>query len=257
MATFTVDLPAHNAVIPAPNDLVTVVGGEGVETLASDDTDTYIRFDKSPSTTLGSTRAFRIGEGGASLGFGLWDKPAAATVTSVKFFTRVRLPFGGGGTIPDDGDGSYGGEIYQPGHTHFPIYRWPMVMVDYAGAPYTFGYNFSDIRTDGQWDDLLCDVDLQHLISGDDYVIAGIGSPDTGTFGLCPEVLVDPYYPDVTLPFTYNVAVDMAYLAIRITYEMATAPPPLRRYPRADGYGIGPTRHYPPPESRRGAGGYH
>jgi hypothetical protein len=33
-------------------------------------------------------------------------------------------------------------------------------------------------------------------------------------------------------------------------------PPPLRRYPRADGLGVGPTRHYPPPESRRGAGGY-
>lgn len=32
---------------------------------------------------------------------------------------------------------------------------------------------------------------------------------------------------------------------------------PLRRYPRADGLGVGPARHYPPPESRRGAGGYH
>lgn len=31
---------------------------------------------------------------------------------------------------------------------------------------------------------------------------------------------------------------------------------PLRRHPRSDGYGLGPTRHYPPPESRRKAGGY-
>lgn len=32
---------------------------------------------------------------------------------------------------------------------------------------------------------------------------------------------------------------------------------PLRRYPRADGLGVGPTRHYPPPESRRRVGGYY
>lgn len=32
-----------------------------------------------------------------------------------------------------------------------------------------------------------------------------------------------------------------------------TSPPPLRRYPRSDGLGIGPTRHYP--RTRRGVGG--
>lgn len=31
---------------------------------------------------------------------------------------------------------------------------------------------------------------------------------------------------------------------------------PLRRHPRSDGYGLGPKRHYPPPETRRHAGGY-
>ena len=36
----------------------------------------------------------------------------------------------------------------------------------------------------------------------------------------------------------------------------ALAPPPLRRFPRSDGYGVGPRRHFPPPESRRSVGGY-
>jgi len=37
----------------------------------------------------------------------------------------------------------------------------------------------------------------------------------------------------------------------------ATTPgsPPLRRHPRSDGRGVGPRRHYPPPQSRRGVGG--
>jgi hypothetical protein len=45
-------------------------------------------------------------------------------------------------------------------------------------------------------------------------------------------------------------------LSIDATFR-ALAAPPLRRYPRADGFGVGPTRHYPPPPSRRAAGGYH
>lgn len=36
-----------------------------------------------------------------------------------------------------------------------------------------------------------------------------------------------------------------------------TISPPMRRYPRADGRGVGPKRHYPPPESRRRVGGYY
>lgn len=250
MATFTVDLPAHNAYVESTENLVSVIGGDGLETLASESTDSYIRFDKDESSTGGNGWAFRVGRGGSMLGFGLWDKPDAATVTDVRFVTRVRLPFGGGGTIPDG--------WFESSFTNGPVERWPMAMVSYAGGAYPLpgGYSFSNIPTDGQWATLECSVQLQHLISGSDYVIAGIGSPDTGTFGLCPRVFVDDHYPWPDVPFTNNVAIDMAYLAIRITYETPTSPPPLRRFPRADGLGLGPTRHYPPPESRRHAGGY-
>lgn len=48
---------------------------------------------------------------------------------------------------------------------------------------------------------------------------------------------------------TYEITLTVDYEAARRVY-------PLRRHPRADGYGLGPKRHYPPPESRRHAGGY-
>jgi hypothetical protein len=48
------------------------------------------------------------------------------------------------------------------------------------------------------------------------------------------------------------------YAEVRLLVAGASAGKfPLRRYPREDGLGNGPTRHYPPPKSRRIAGGYH
>lgn len=238
--TLTVDLPAHNAYVEANADRVSVIGGEGLETLASDDTATYIRFDKTIASDGTEDTAFRVGRGGSMLGFGLWDKPAAATVTDVRFVARARLPFGGGGDVPAG--------TWTSSQTNLPVYRWPTMLLSYQGDPYIApgGYNFSQIRTDGQWDDLVCSVQLQHYISGADYVIAGIGSPATGTYGLCPAVWIDPYYPDVHQPFVYNVAIDLAYLAIRITYTMPSEPAPLRLYPRNNA-----TRLYPRRRTRR------
>lgn len=251
MATFTVDLPGHNAYVEPTEDLVSVIGSDGLETVANTSTDSYIRFDKDTASVGGNGWAFRVGRGGEFLGFGLWDKPAGATVTDIRFVMKARLPFGGGGDIPYDGGGTYGGGSFPPGFTNLPVYRWPMVMITYAGAQYEVpsGYNFSAIRTDGQWDDLVCDVQLKHLIGGSDYVIDGIGSPDTGTFGLCPRVFINIDYPWPNVPFVNNVAVDVAYLAIRITYDLATKPHPLRRHPVTN-------RLYPPPSTRRAAGGY-
>lgn len=240
----TVDLPAHNAYVEPTEDLVSVIGGEGLETLVSNDTTSYIRFDKDPSSTGGNGWAFRVGRGGTMLGFGLWDPDPAGShpdavataafageVTDVRFVMRARLPFGGGGDIPYDGGGSYGDGAYPPGYTNLPVHRWPMVMLTYAGADYEVpsGYNFSAIRTDGQWDDLICDVPLKHLIGGVDYVIADTGSP---AVGLCPRVFIDANYPWPNVPFVNNVAVDIAYLAIRVTYQRTDEPAPLRIYPR-------------------------
>jgi hypothetical protein len=267
----TVDLPAHNAYVETTEDRVSVIGGQGLETLVSDDTDSYIRFDKTPSSGATSNGwAFRVGRGGTMLGFGLWDPDpdgshpyAVATaafgpaeVTDVRFVMKARLPFGAGGDIPHNGPGYiswdptrdvYGDGAYDSSTTNIPVYRWPMVMIDYQGNPYSSGYNFSELPTDGQWADLSCDVQLRHLIGSSDYVIAGIGSPDTGTFGLCPKVLIDPYYPDPSQPYVYNVAVDVAYLAIRLTYRAwrPDAPAPLRLYPRSH------TRLYPRRRTRR------
>lgn len=247
MATHTVDLPAHNAYVEAWADLVSVVGGLGLDTLTDPSTSTYIRFDKTVGSDFGGREdyAFRVGRGGSMLGFGLWDQPAGTTVTDVRLVATMRLPLGFGGEIPDDGDGSWGGGMYGPGYTNFPLYRWPMMMVHYQGDPYDQGYNFSQVRTDGLWDELECAVPLQHYIGAADYVIAGIGTPDTGTFGLCPAVQIDPFYPDVHQPYVYNVAVDLAYLAIRVTYTTPDTPAPLRIHPRSS------TRIYPRRNTRR------
>lgn len=53
-----------------------------------------------------------------------------------------------------------------------------------------------------------------------------------------------------------GATLQIAEVEVTATWPVRVAPPPLRRYPRSDGYGIGPTRHYPPPPSRRAVGGY-
>jgi hypothetical protein len=54
-----------------------------------------------------------------------------------------------------------------------------------------------------------------------------------------------------------EVLSDARVLAHWLAGNRRPSPPPLRRFPRSDGLGIGPRRHFPPPESRRAAGGYH
>lgn len=213
----TVDLPAHNAYIESSEDLVTVVGSEAAETLASMSTSSYYRFTKTTASGVGNGWAFRVGRGGSMLGFGLWTQPEGSTVTDVRFVMIARLPGGGGGDIPNDGNGSYGGGAYDSSYTNLPVYRWPMLMLRYSGA--SIDYNFSQINTNGAWAEYLCNVSLRHNLFGSDYVIAGLGTPDTGTKGLCPRVFIDSWYP---WPVSPDVPIDLAYLAIRITYTTPT-----------------------------------
>lgn len=219
MAIYTVDLPAHNAYIEPTEDLVTVVGGDGLETLANTSTSSYIRFSRTVSSGVTNGWAFRVGRGGSMLGFGLWTPREGATITDIRFVMTARLPGPAGGDIPYDGGttNTWGGGTYESSYTNVPVFRWPMVMIEYSGAGRY--YNFSEIATDGTWGEYQCRVPLAHVLFGSDYVIAGIGAPDTGVNGLCPRMYIDPYYP-----WPYSALddrnVDLAYLAIRITYTL-------------------------------------
>lgn len=56
--------------------------------------------------------------------------------------------------------------------------------------------------------------------------------------------------------YTFTVGVDITVRRPRYRYIFEGGGlAPLRRHPRSDGYGLSATRHYPPPRSRRGAGG--
>jgi hypothetical protein len=80
-------------------------------------------------------------------------------------------------------------------------------------------------------------------MGGSDYVLSGIGTPATGTFGLGPHVYIaDPWWQ---LP-PENHPVFVSYLAIRITYTTAGTPP-LRRWPPVN-HNI---RHWPRSTGRR------
>lgn len=56
---------------------------------------------------------------------------------------------------------------------------------------------------------------------------------------------------------TYTVSGRIFDVTVTIDYTLIATPlpPPLRRYPPVGNHGFGPTRHYPHPPARRGAGG--
>lgn len=61
--------------------------------------------------------------------------------------------------------------------------------------------------------------------------------------------------------FAFEVAGDapsvtLSGASVRVGHKCVVNVAPLRQYPRADGLGVGPKRHYPLPKSRRAAGGY-
>ena len=134
------------------------------------------------------------------------------------------------------------GGTYSSTYTNQPVESYPMLVLDYDDDPYSGGYNLSTIPLHS-YGETLTSVDIKHLIFGSDYVFAGIGSPDTGTFGLCPRVFVDYNYPIPNEP----IPVHLAYLAIRITYEIGSEPPVLRVHPRRDGRGQSSAKALWPP----------
>lgn len=100
--------------------------------------------------------------------------------------------------------------------------------------PLAQGFGATDLPVDGSiWD----------------YVIFSdpIDDPDAIAAALMSDIYLSVYTDPSTIATFYEVWVEI----------ITAGAVPLRRYPREDGYGIGPTRHYPPPKSRRAAGGYY
>ena len=219
MATFTVDLPAHNVVVEnaGPHPSPTLTGGS--EALADTDTASKVVLSQ-------GTMGFFVGSdgtqsGGGAVGFGLWNQPAGSVIESIRFVALAYRE--GGGDVPAG--------TFSAAYTNQPVVTWPVLMLAYAGDGYNGGYNLSTIPL-ASYGETQTSEDIRHLINGNDYVIAGIGNPDTGTHGLCPKVFIDFNYPTPAQP----VNVHLAYLAIRITYSMATVQPHMRGRQRGDGF---------------------
>lgn len=108
--------------------------------------------------------------------------------------------------------------------------------------------------------------DRQNIAPGN--VTAGLttGVPDWVEFDLTSDSIMGRLTDGVTIMFgtrfaplgtTTPVAMFRVYEVVLVATTAGSGHAPMRRYPREDGYGIGPTRHWPPPKSRRAAGGYH
>lgn len=262
----TVELPAHNVAIneASPSSYAEIVGGG--EALATRDPDFYVRFNWDNADYNVFVGKVWNGAGFTSaLGFGLWD-PASVGVTAADI-TDIRLIAEGwcDRFCPDVDDAAEADYFanYGANATNTPIERWPFLLVRYEGDAFEngfgTGYNLSQFfesgldGSGGVWP-VECAVQMQHLIAGDDYVIAGIGTPDTGTFGLQPEVqIADP----LSLSAFVNRNLYLTYLAIRITYG-ADAPTYRRIFPRDDGLAGGARRTFPQskalPSSNRATG---
>lgn len=91
-------------------------------------------------------------------------------------------------------------------------------------------------------------VDYQHTVDPDDL----------SDWGTTLGAIITGLRSDTLVAYV-NAADDLTVyeLSVRVGHKCVVNPPPLRRFPRADGLGIGPRRHYPPPESRRRVGGYY
>lgn len=206
----TVELPAHNVGVSGSG--AEISGGSGA--LSARGTGSSVRFNWSE----GKVRVF-VGFGD-TLGHGLWTPPTGAVVEDVRFIAEGYL-----NTIPGDPVVPVVEATYfawnGADHTNTPLVNWPLLTVGYDGDPWSGagdqGYNISTF-VENSLNDAECAVQLQHLIGGDDYVIAGIGTPDTGTDGLRPQLNL-PEYPGAA----GNVDLILTYLAIRITYSAVVA----------------------------------
>lgn len=241
MPTLTVDLPAHNVWPISSGDgggLPPSVRVGGTDCLVDPSDGQYVEmYGTTTGFLVGATESiFEPGygvDGGSQLGFGLFDLPAGAELLDCRFVSS--LEFSGSDPIPD---GTFTSTDIAP----IPV-ESPVIAIDYSGQPLAYGYALSPSEAIG---DPIVHL-LPAVVGGSaDYVIAGIGTPDTGVNGLGPSVhVLNPFWP-----VSGDYLVRVHYLAIRVTYQVAGLAP-RRLYPRDDALGVGIGHLYPRPSSRQ------
>jgi hypothetical protein len=172
--------------------------------------------------------------GGVALGFGLLDLPENATLVDARFVAKMDIS--SVGLVPPGG--------YATGGWSPTPVRYPTLGIEFSSASSLLRYTL-DAPSSGTGQVEVVGSPIAHLFPEGDYVIAGIGTPDTGTFGLCPHVYIaDPWWQ---FPAEDN-RVFVSYMAIRVTYTTAGLFP-LQRWP--DGIATGPSRQWPRRVTRR------
>lgn len=179
------------------------------------------------------------------------------------------------GTNPiwgDDSDATYADSDSIDGDALEGTVDWPAAYVDNPGgsaAVETLTIHLRASLVPG-WDNAkvgiytgttvgLGDNDLFSIIDGD-------GSTQVTLTETAADYTIESTFPtafiNALLGTSFVTVVPQSVNTTARIYELwfevgfpTTFPSPLRRYPNASGRGIGPTRHYPPPESRRLAGG--
>ncbi len=204
MPTVTVDLPAQNVMIAYPGAGVPGTRIGGLSCLAAAGDGEGVRISGlNAGFYVGATPHPVLpeygGSSGTTMGFGLFDLPADATLVDCRFVANMVVE---GPTTPNP---------YPEDNLNFlspyPA-TFPAVNLAYGGShtEHTLTPPASPSEVTG--------TAITHLIGGADYVISGIGTPDTGTFGLCPFVTI--YHP-LGEPYR-DTTVFIDYLAIRLTY---------------------------------------
>lgn len=203
--TITVDLPAHNVWADVATPQPTMVGDHECLADASDTTG----FSMSATTSGLKVGTTTEGGGNTAVGFGLLDLPIGATLVDARFVARMDVS-----SVGDVPAGSY-----DTGGWNYPTpVRYPTLAVDYEWGATRQLYTLDAPDTGTGQVEVVGGSSIAHLLDGNDYLIAGIGTPDTGTFGLCPRVYIaDPWWQSPP----ENNPVFVSYLAIRVTYTLS------------------------------------
>lgn len=205
-----VELPAQNITTTDAGVGAVITGGPTA--LATRSLDSYVTFTRSAVNIEPGIRVGYEDDNDQTVGFGYLDLPEDAVVNSVRLISEGYISDGSQAVDGPEFTGDIGSV---PGVTNSPMpSKAPLLLIQHDGDPWTSGggYHISTFP-----DDVVgaaeCASEITHLIAGEDYVIAGIGSPDTGIGGLCPRVFI-PQYPWPAV----DQEIVLTYLAIEVTY---------------------------------------